>query len=226
MVVVINPSEGKPSMCKSIRNFAAVTRVGLDLAKNAFQVHAVDARGEVVAARKLSRGRLIAFFSELPPCVVAMEACSSAHHWGRALSELGHQVRLLPPAHVKPYVRRNKNDAADAAAICEAVGRPGQRFVPVRAIENQAALMRHRTREPLAGQRTAALNALRGHLARYGDTCVFPYFYSLRPTGKLARQRSLPLQSPSSVRAEACGPPYAIKDTNYQYVTRISSSRT
>jgi transposase len=102
MVVVINPSEGKPSMGKSNRNFAAVTRVGLDLAKSAFQVHPVDARGEVVAARKLSRGRLIAFFSELPPCVVAMEACSSAHHWGRALSELGHQVRLLPPAHVKP----------------------------------------------------------------------------------------------------------------------------
>jgi transposase len=93
---------------------------------------------------------------------------ASAHHWGRALIELGHEVRLLPPAHVKPYVRRNKNDAIDAAAICEAAGRPGQRFVPVRSIDNQAELMRHRARELLAGQRTAALNALRGHLAEIG----------------------------------------------------------
>src|SRR5271166_4755212 len=97
-----------------------------------------------------------------------MEACATAHHWGRALIELGHEVRLLPPAHVKPYVRRNKNDPVDAAAICEASGRPGQRFVPVRSIETQAALMSHRAREQLAGQRTAALNALRGHLAEIG----------------------------------------------------------
>jgi transposase len=166
--VVINPSEGKPSMGKSIRNFAAVTRVGLDLAKTAFQLHAVDARGETVVARKLTRGRLVAFFAQLPRCLVAMEACASAHHWGRALVELGHEVRLLPPAHVKPYVRRNKNDAADAAAICEAAGRPGQRFVPVRSVDNQAELMRHRTRELLAGQRTSLLNALRGHMAEIG----------------------------------------------------------
>ena len=155
-------------MGKSIRNFAAVTRVGLDLAKNAFQVHAVDATGAIVVARKLTRSQLIPFFAELAPCVVAMEACASAHHWGRALIELGHEVQLLPPAHVKPYVRRNKNDPADAAAICEAMGRPGQRFVPVRSIDNQAELMRHRARELLAGQRTAALNALRGHLAEIG----------------------------------------------------------
>ena len=119
-------------------------------------------------ARKLTRGRLVPFFAELAPCVVAMEACSSAHHWARQLLALGFEVRLIPPAHVKPYVRRNKNDAADAAAICEAAGRPGQRFVPVRTIENQAELMRHRARELLAGQRTAALNALRGHLAEIG----------------------------------------------------------
>src|SRR6202040_2483069 len=168
MVVVKTPSEGKPSMGKSIRNLSTVTRVGLDLAKRVFQVHAVDARGEIVVARKLTRSQLIRFFAELPPCVVAMEACASAHHWGRALIELGHEVRLLPPAHVKPYVRRNKNDAVDAAAICEAAGRPGQRFVPVRSIDNQAELMRHRARELLAGQRTAALNALRGHLAEIG----------------------------------------------------------
>jgi len=155
-------------MGKSIRKLSSVTRVGLDLAKKVFQVHAVDANGEIVVARKLARGRLIAFFSELPRCVVAMEACSSAHHWGRQLLALGFEVRLIPPAHVKPYVRRNKNDAVDAAAICEAAGRPGQRFVPVRSIENQAELMRHRARELLAGQRTAALNALRGHLAEIG----------------------------------------------------------
>src|SRR3984957_17733581 len=163
-----NPSERKPSMGKSIRNLSTVTRVGLDLAKRVFQVHAVEAKGEIVVARKLTRSQLIPFFAELPPCVVAMEACSSAHHWGRALIELGHEVRLIPPAHVKPYVRRNKSDQVDAAAICEAMSRPGQRFVPVRSIDNQAELMRHRARELLAGQRTAALNALRGHLAEIG----------------------------------------------------------
>jgi len=155
-------------MGKSIRNLTAVTRVGLDLAKKVFQVHAVDAKGEVVVARKLTRGRLVAFFAELAPCVVAMEACSSAHHWGRQLLALGHEVKLIPPAHVKPYVRRNKNDAADAAAICEAAGRPGQRFVPVRSVDNQAELMRHRARELLTGQRTSLLNALRGHMAEIG----------------------------------------------------------
>src|SRR5271169_3772577 len=155
-------------MGKSIRNLSTVTRVGLDLAKRVFQVHAVEAKGEIVVARKLTRSQLIPFFAELPPCVVAMEACASAHHWGRALIELGHEVRLIPPAHVKPYVRRNKNDQVDAAAIYEAMSRPGQRFVPVRSIDNQADLMRHRARELLAGQRTAALNALRGHLAEIG----------------------------------------------------------
>ena len=129
-------------MGKSSRNFSTVTRVGLDLAKRVFQVHAVEAKGEIVVARKLTRSQLIPFFAELPPCVVAMEACSSAHHWGRALIELGHEVRLIPPAHVKPYVRRNKSDQIDAAAIYEAMSRPGQRFVPVRSIDNQAELMR------------------------------------------------------------------------------------
>ena len=155
-------------MGKSIRNLSTVTRVGLDLAKRVFQVHAVEAKGEIVVARKLTRSQLIPFFAELPPCVVGMEACSSAHHWGRALIELGHEVRLIPPAHVKPYVRRNKSDQVDAVAIYEAMSRPGQRFVPVRSIDNQAELMRHRARELLAGQRTTALNALRGHLAEIG----------------------------------------------------------
>jgi transposase len=155
-------------MGKSIGNLASVTRIGLDLAKNVFQVHAVGARGEVVAARKIRRGALLEYFARLPPCVVAMEACSSAHHWGRLFFAQGHDVRLIPAAHVKPYVRRGKNDAADAAAICEASLRPGQRFVAVRSVENQAALMRHRVREQLSGQRTALLNALRGHLAEVG----------------------------------------------------------
>ena len=155
-------------MGKSIENLKTVTRVGVDLAKNVLQVHAVDAKGDVVAARALRRGAVLEFFGKLPPCVVAMETCSSAHHWGRALIALGHEVKLIPAAHVKPYVRRGKNDAADAAAICEASMRPGQRFVAVRSIENQAELMRHRARELLSGQRTALINALRGHLAEIG----------------------------------------------------------
>ena len=124
-------------MGKSITELSSVTRVGLDLAKKVFQVHAVDANGEIVVARKLARGRLVGFFSELPRCVVAMEACSSAHHWARQLVALGFEVKLIPPAHVKPYIRRNKTDAADAAAICEAALRPQQRFVPLRTVENQ-----------------------------------------------------------------------------------------
>jgi transposase len=155
-------------MGKSSENLARVKRVGLDLAKSVFQVHAVDAAGEVAAARKLRRASVLEFFGRLAPCEVAMEACASAHHWGREIAALGHEVRLIPPAHVKPYVRRNKTDAADAAAICEAAMRPGQRFVPLRGIANQAEVMRHRVREALVGQRTALLNALRGHLGEVG----------------------------------------------------------
>ena len=120
--------KGSRPMGKSIQNLSTVTRVGLDLAKRVFQVRAVGAKGEIVVARRLTRSQLIPFFAALPPCVVAMEACSSAHHWGRALIELGHEVRLIPPAHVKPYVRRNKSEQVDAAAIYEAMSRPGQRL--------------------------------------------------------------------------------------------------
>lgn len=155
-------------MGKSSENLTCVRRAGLDLAKNVFQVHCVDAEGNVVAARKLRRGAVIEFFERLPVCVVAMEACSTSHHWGRQIAALGHEVKLIPPAHVKPYVRRNKTDAADAAAICEAALRPGQRFVPLRSVANQAAVMRHRVREQLVEQRTALLNALRGHLSEIG----------------------------------------------------------
>ena len=155
-------------MRKSISKFETVTTVGLDLAKNVMQVHAVDAAGNVVVNKPIRRGKLIAFFAALPKCLVGMEACSSAHHWGRQIAELGHDARLMPPAYVKAYVRRGKNDKVDAAACCEAVGRPSMRFVPLRSVENQAELMRHRAREMLSSQRVALLNALRGHLAEIG----------------------------------------------------------
>ncbi|MGP8262262.1 MAG: IS110 family transposase, partial [Rhodoblastus sp.] len=124
-------------MGKSIKNLSSVTQVGLDLAKNVFQVHAIDAQGAVIVAKPVRRGQLLQFFASLPPCLVGMEACSSAHHWARELIGLGFSVKLIPPAYVKPFVRRNKNDAADAAAICEALGRPNMRFVPVRSVDNQ-----------------------------------------------------------------------------------------
>jgi transposase len=155
-------------MEKSITDFLSVTTVGLDLAKLVFQVHCVDASGRVVASKAIKRKALLAFFRSLPPCLVGLEACGSAHHWARELIRLGHDVRLMPPAYVKPYVRRQKNDAADAAAICEAVTRPSMRFVAVRTLRNQAALMHHKARELLVTQRTQLLNALRGHLAEIG----------------------------------------------------------
>jgi transposase len=155
-------------MVKSISNLSSVAVVGLDTAKNVFHVHCVDEGGFVVLAKALRRAQVLTFFASLPSCLVGLEACSSAFHWARGLIELGHRVKLIPPSYVKPYVRRGKNDAVDAAAICEAVGRPSMRFVPVRSIDNQAQLMRHRARELLAGNRTRMLNALRGHLAEIG----------------------------------------------------------
>jgi transposase len=145
-----------------------VTTIGLDLAKNVFQVHGVDGDGGVVVRRALRRAQLLPFFHELAPCLVGMEACSSAHYWARELSALGHTVKLMPPSYVKPYVKRGKNDSADAAAICEAVTRPTMRFVAVKGPEQQAVLMLHRTRALLMRQRTMTVNALRGHLAEFG----------------------------------------------------------
>ena len=121
-----------------------VTTIGLDLAKQIFQVHGVGPDGKAVLRKRLRRAEVLSFFAALPPCLVGMEACATAHHWGRELSRLGHEVRLLPPAYVKPYVKRGKNDAADAEAICEAVTRPTMRFVPLKSTEQQAALMLHR----------------------------------------------------------------------------------
>ncbi|WP_119681944.1 IS110 family RNA-guided transposase [Indioceanicola profundi] len=145
-----------------------VTTVGLDLAKNVFQVHAIDSAGKVLARRQLRRAEVLRFFSALPQCLVGMEACASAHHWARELVALGHEVRLMPPAYVKPYVKRGKTDAADAEAICEAVTRPTMRFVAVKTVDQQAVLMLHKTRDLLVRQRTMLVNALRGHLAEYG----------------------------------------------------------
>lgn len=155
-------------MGKATIDLSSVSTVGLDLAKHVFFVHAVDGEGQLVVAREVRRRDLLAFFASLPPCLVGVEACSSAHHWGRELVALGHDVRLMPPAYVKPYVKRQKNDAADAAAICEAVTRPTMRFVKIRSIDNQAVLMHHKVRETLVRQRTQILNSLRGHLAEIG----------------------------------------------------------
>lgn len=142
--------------------------IGLDLAKNVFQVHGIDATGKVVITRKLRRAQLAGFFSKLEPCLVGMEACPSAHHWARLLSCMGHEVRLMVAAYVKPYVKRSKNDMVDAEAICEAVTRPTMRFVPIKSESQQAILMVHRTRALLVRQRTMLVNALRGHLAEMG----------------------------------------------------------
>ncbi|MGH6960314.1 MAG: IS110 family transposase [Dongiaceae bacterium] len=148
--------------------YATVATIGIDLGKKVFQVHGIDSCGKVVIRRAVKRRELVAFAAQLPPCLIGMEACASAHHWARELARLGHQVRLIPPAYVKAYVRRQKNDMADAAAICEAVTRPSMRFVPVKSAAQQGVLMLHRVRELLVGQRTALINALRGHLAEFG----------------------------------------------------------
>ncbi len=145
-----------------------ISAIGLDLAKSVFQVHAVDAAGRVVLRRRLRRSQVLAFFQGLPPCLVGMEACSTAHHWSRELQALGHDVRQIPPQYAKAYVKRNKTDAADAAAICEALTRPSMTFVPIKSREQQAALAVHGVRQRLMGQRTALINALRGHLAEFG----------------------------------------------------------
>jgi transposase len=145
-----------------------VTTIGLDIAKSVFQAHGSDASGSVVFRKKLSRGRLLAFFASQPPCVVAMEACAGAHHWGRELTALGHTIRLIPPAYVKPFVKRQKNDEADAEAICEAAQRPTMRFVPVKTEAQQASGVVFRARDLLVRQRTQISNAIRGHLAEYG----------------------------------------------------------
>lgn len=145
-----------------------ITTVGVDLAKNVFQVHAVDERGKAVLRKQLRREQVAAFFANLPPCLIGMEACGSAHHWGRTLQRFGHSVRLMAPQFVKPYVKTNKNDAADAEAICEAVSRPNMRFVPIKSIEQQAILSVHRVRQGFVKARTAQANQIRSLLGEFG----------------------------------------------------------
>ncbi|MER9732966.1 IS110 family transposase [Mesorhizobium sp. M0217] len=145
-----------------------VSTIGLDVAKHVFQVHGVDAQGAVVVRRKLRREDVVAFFTSLPACLIGIEACATSHHWARVLTALGHEVRLMPASYVKPYVKRQKNDASDAEAICEAVTRPTMRFVPTKSEEQQSVLMLRRVRELLIRQRTMLVNALRGHLAELG----------------------------------------------------------
>jgi transposase len=145
-----------------------VITIGVDLAKNVFQIHGVDRSGQAVIRRQLRRGQVLPFFKKQPPCLVGMEACATAHHWAREISALGHEVRLMPARYVKPYVKRNKNDMADAEAICEAVTRPTMRFVAIKTREQQGALMLHRTRRLFVRQRTMLINAMRAHLAEFG----------------------------------------------------------
>jgi transposase len=145
-----------------------ITTIGLDIAKRVFQVHGADSAGRAVLRRKLQRAELLAFFKALPACLVGIEACGTAHYWAREIRAFGHEVRLLPPAYVKPYVKRGKTDAADAEAICEAITRPSMRAVPIKTAEQQAVLMLHWVRDLLVRQRTMLINAVRGHMAEFG----------------------------------------------------------
>jgi transposase len=146
----------------------AITTIGLDIAKSVFQVHGVDAAGQVILRRQLNRRYVLAFFQKLPPCLVGIEACASSHHWSRELQALGHTVRLMAPAYVKPYVKRQKNDAMDAEAICEAVSRANMRFVATKTAEQQSGLVLHRARHLFIRQQTSVINAIRAHFAEFG----------------------------------------------------------
>ena len=146
----------------------SISVIGLDIAKRVFQIHGIDESGAVVVRRQLRRGQMLGYFAGLSPCLIGLEACATGHHWGRELRALGHDVRLIPPQYVKPYVKRNKTDAADAEAICEAVTRPSMHFVGIKSVDQQAAMALHRVRDLLVRQRTMAINALRGHMAEFG----------------------------------------------------------
>lgn len=172
-----------------------VTVIGIDLAKSVFQVHGVNAQGEVVLRQRLSRAKLLPFFAKLPACLIGMETCASANHWARQLIALGHEVRLMPPQYVKPYVKRSKNDASDAEAICEAVTRPTMRFVGVKSPEQQSVLVLHRTRLILSRQRTQIGNSVRAHLAEFGIVA---------PVGRLGLDRLFAvIANPSDIRVPA-----------------------
>ena len=160
-----------------------ISTIGLDLAKSVFQVHGIGNAGQIVVRRQFRRGELLRFFARLSPCLVGMEACGGAHYWAREIAALGHEVRLIPPAYVKPYVKRGKTDAADAEAICEAVTRPTMRFVPVKSAENQASAMVLKARDLLVRQRSQTINALRAHLGELGIVVLFTtskYYFARR----------------------------------------------
>ena len=167
----------------------AITTLGLDIAKSVFQVHGIDAEGNVIVRRQLKRRYVLTFFQKLPPCLVGIEACASSHHWSRELRALGHTVRLMPPAYVKPYVKRHKNDATDAEAICEAVTRPNMRFVATKTPEQQSCLTLHRTRHLFIRQQTSVINAIRAHLAEFGIVA---------PIGRLGVEQLLGVVSDAS----------------------------
>ena len=163
-----------------------ITTIGLDIAKNVFQVHGIDAAEKVVVRKQLRRGQILGFFEALPRCLVGMEACATSHYWARELTKLGHQVRLMPAKDVKAYVKRNKNDAADAEAICEVVRRPTMRFVQIKSVEQQGQLMLHRARDLLTRQRTQLINALRALLWNLiKDRCVAEWGPEQMPYGML-----------------------------------------
>jgi transposase len=189
-----------------------VITIGLDIAKTVFQVHGVDADGAVVVRRQLRRAELLKFFGKISPCLVGLEACATSHYWARQIAALGHEVRLLPPAHVKPYVKLGKkNDAADAAAICEAVTRPHMQFVKVKTADQQAALTLHRARDLLVGQRTMLICAIRAHLAEFG---IIAAQGKGSFAGLVARLRS----------EEGCGLPQAAQSAIKLLATQIDDS--
>jgi len=189
-----------------------VSTIGLDIAKSVFQVHGVDVAGAVVIRKRVGRAKVLEYFGELPPCLVGIEACPSAHHWGRELQALGHTVKLIPPSYVKAYLKRSKNDANDAAAICEAVTRPSMRFVPIKTKEQQTALMLHRTRQLLVRQRTMLSNALRG-----------PNSASCRP--RAAMERESCSGSSRMVRIVEFPPPSAASLRYWHGSTALSAPR-
>jgi hypothetical protein len=173
MVVVEDHQQREPSM-------GDITTIGLDLAKNVFQIHTIDKAGNVVVRKRLRRGKVLAFFAGIPSCIVGLEACATAHYWAREFAP-SHEARLMPPSYVKAYVKRNKHDLAGAEAICEAVKRPSMRFVSLKTVEQQSALMMHRARDLLIRQRTMLVNALRGHLAE-----LVLSWYQPEPGGKFS----------------------------------------
>ena len=172
-----------------------VTTIGLDLAKNVFQVHGIDAHGKAVVCKTLRRPQMIPFFTKLSPCLVGLEACGTSHYWARELTKLGHDVKLMPPAYVKPYVKRGKTDAGDAEAICEAVTRPSMRFVAMKSADQQAALCLHRTRDLLVRQRTQSVNMIRGLLAEFGIVIPKGIWNALKLVEQIIKGENLELPS-------------------------------